>query len=322
LAKTVRGPILVELGEDGQIQRYFPAPADALLVEEKDSQKIMRHALMPLTLPDGASTDLAGLALVGTEKHIKAKPFGSAPRYWSWDSLQAWLEHAEAGIVDPKALGLPDMVREHRTHVSINPKLQASQEGALFQTSGLEFVRVKQNGEQRLKEAIPLALAVETDAVLAAGVDFLGGERRVVCWQSAQEILPPCPERVRKTIELQKCCRLVLATPASFTGGHLPGGYLQGLGAAARAVAVPRYQTISGWDYARPRGGEPKPTRRLAPAGSVYFLDLKGVGDISKFMDGVWLQAVSDDEQARRDGFGLALLGTWDGELRRVEVQS
>ena len=60
--------------------------------------------------------------------------------------------------------------------------------------------------------------------------------------------------------------------------------------------------------------GRPKPTRRLAPAGSVYFLELTGADDaIGRFVDAVWLQAISDDEQDQRDGFGLALLGAWDG---------
>ncbi|PIV26970.1 MAG: CRISPR-associated protein Cmr3, partial [Anaerolineae bacterium CG03_land_8_20_14_0_80_58_20] len=88
------------------------------------------------------------------------------------------------------------------------------------------------------------------------------------------------------------------------------------------AAALSRYQTISGWDYAKENGGAPKPTRRLVPAGSVYFLNLKGVADIEAFVNAVWLQAISDDDQSRLDGFGLALLGAWDGVMRNMEALS
>jgi len=85
------------------------------------------------------------------------------------------------------------------------------------------------------------------------------------------------------------------------------------------AAALSRYQTISGWDYEK---GTPKPTRRLVPAGSVYFLNLEGVADIEAFVNAVWLQAISDDDQSRLDGFGLALLGAWDGVMRNMEALS
>jgi CRISPR-associated protein Cmr3 len=66
----------------------------------------------------------------------------------------------------------------------------------------------------------------------------------------------------------------------------------------------------------------PKPSRRLVPAGSVYFLKLDGSdAAIDQFIDATWLQAISDDEQDRRDGFGLALFGAWDGVPRPMNSQ-
>ena len=72
------------------------------------------------------------------------------------------------------------------------------------------------------------------------------------------------------------------------------------------AAAVSRYQVISGWDYAIHK---PKPTRRLAPAGSVYFLKIGK--NTENFVKNVWMQNISDGEENRADGFGLAALGTW-----------
>jgi CRISPR-associated protein Cmr3 len=41
---------------------------------------------------------------------------------------------------------------------------------------------------------------------------------------------------------------------------------------------------------------------------------------IDQFIDAVWMRNISDNEQANRDGFGLALLGIWDGNLAPMEV--
>jgi CRISPR-associated protein Cmr3 len=79
------------------------------------------------------------------------------------------------------------------------------------------------------------------------------------------------------------------------------------------------------------RERRPKPTRRLAPAGSVFFVQLPGTdraddAAIEAWIDAIWMQNISDDhpgdpERDRRDGFGLAVLGAWDGELMTMEVQ-
>ncbi|MGC1378515.1 MAG: type III-B CRISPR module-associated Cmr3 family protein, partial [Anaerolineales bacterium] len=65
-----------------------------------------------------------------------------------------------------------------------------------------------------------------------------------------------------------------------------------------------------------------KASRRLAPAGSVYFLKLTSddPGTIEQFIKNTWLQNISDKDQDRRDGFGLALLGVWDGKSVDLEV--
>jgi len=330
LTKSVRGPLLVELDADGKIaQHYFPAPADALLVDAeedkaKDEDKVQCYALAPINPPPDALTDLTDLALVGHVPHVKEKPYHKAPRHWNWGTMQSWLMGAfdTDKPIDPKTIGLEDLPREHRTHVSIDPAIQASREGALFQTSGMEFLRAELNAEKRVKDAHSLALAIETDATLKEGADFLGGERRVVRWQKTQEVMPKCPDAIKQKIIAQKHCRLILATPAYFEKDYLPSRLQKDFNIKIIAAALSRYQTISGWDYAKENGGAPKPTRRLVPAGSVYFLNLKGVADIEAFVNAVWLQAISDDDQSRLDGFGLALLGAWDGVMRNMEALS
>ncbi|GAB4403844.1 MAG: type III-B CRISPR module-associated protein Cmr3 [Anaerolineales bacterium] len=323
LGKSIRGPILVELDSNGNIvEHYFPAPADSLLVESKEPDQVLRYALVPINISNDSFTDLTELSLVGPNKQIKNKPSKNAPRFWKWSEIEAWLQGAgdSTEAFDPKNLGLNELPQDRRTHVSIDPMLQASRERALFQTSAVEFTHAIVNKENRLVEARSLAIAFETDAVLTTGMGFLGGERRVAQWQEAKNALPGSEKIsvIKKQIEASRSCRLILASPAYFSNGHLPDYLTTKFGAKVVAAALSRYQTISGWDYAKPNGGEPKPTRRLVPAGSVYFLNLEGVKDIDAFIEAVWLKAMSDDEQARRDGFGLALLGVW----KNKEVKS
>jgi len=48
----------------------------------------------------------------------------------------------------------------------------------------------------------------------------------------------------------------------------------------------------------------------MTPAGSVYFFQCEKPGDAA-MLPQQWLQSVSDDQQERLDGFGLAVWGTW-----------
>jgi CRISPR-associated protein Cmr3 len=327
-AIQVRGPLLAEMDENEHISSWLlPAPADVLLLKTPDKDSAQRLWLRPITLPVGIVTDLKELALIGPGKVVREKPFSRPPAYWWWPAYARWLEKPEddPNPVAVDALGHSGPQRESRVHVSIKPDSQTALEGALFQTSGMEFVRASQkDDEDGLGDVRPLGLVIETDANLQGGLDFLGGERRIVHWQKADGSLPGCPQKVRDAIMRDRACRLILVTPAHFTQGFLPAwlrSCASGVEATIIAAAVQRYQTASGWDYEKRR---PKPTRRLAPAGSVYFIKLTGDDDkaISRFVDTVWMQSVSDETQARLDGFGLAVLGTWDGALQTMEVIS
>ena len=320
---SVRGPFLVELDEDQRITKwFFPAPADALLVNENGVTK--RYSLTPLEVSKDICSNVdANLKLIGAKQNIKAKPISNPPLYWTWGLLQEWLL-SPPDEDEPKSFdAIHGPTRETRTHVSIDPKTQTAVTGALFQTSGMDFIQLKQGDP--LSKSRQLALAIETTADFANGMGFLGGERRVIHWENTQgekAKLPECPQKVMDQIKRDGQCRLMLATPAYFKEGYLSTEFETKHQIKIQAVALPRYQTISGWDYAANDGrGAPKPTRRLVPAGSVYFIKFEDKNLIENFINEVWLHSISDDEQSQRDGFGLALLGTWNGALREMEVK-
>jgi CRISPR-associated protein Cmr3 len=233
--------------------------------------------------------------------------------------------------VDLSALGIDRLPVESRAHLAIQPGERVGIDGMLFQTSGLRFL---QEGTSRLAPrqfALSLRCAGATvagrDLALAEQIAPLGGERRLARWSAASKQWPRMPEAIRNQITASRRARLVLLTPAIFAQGALPGWsgeqWPQGepVKVAVRAACVPRYAVVSGWDLAAENEpgkmkGRPKPTRRLAAAGSVYFLALEGgtEEDIRRWCDETWLACVSDGEQDRRDGFGLAVLGTWEKE--------
>jgi len=323
--KYIRGPLLVELDETENIVDWLlPAPADALLFNSKNGNQVLRYSLAPVDTK-GVKTDLIDLEIelkiVGLSENIKEKTHPRPSRYWRWKPYRDWLASPMDGPEILKDLGIVNLHQESRTHVSVSPETQAALPGALFQTSGLEFTYLERDEGTRavLSEAKRLALWLETDADIRKGIGFLGGERRITRWREVQTAFKnPPPDIIRKIID-ERACRLILLTPACFYSGFLPEWIISKFGVHIEAAIVNRYQTISGWDYEL---GEPKPTRRLVPAGSVFFLKLdSGESNIKKFVDAVWMNSISDDEQDRRDGFGLAILGTWDGKLRNMEVQ-
>lgn len=329
----VKGPLLVELNDQGDIARWlFPAPADAMVFEsEEDSQKLDLYALSPATLPSGTETNLPdGLHPVALTCDIKNKPSSHAPRFWSADNFDLWLKNtAPRKSIALETLGHNGPETETRTHVNIAPDTQTAKDGALFQTRGLEFSRQlpKKEGAQDHDPAPflfhRLALAVWTETTrVKPGIAPMGGERRLVMWRESNHSLPACPviEDIKKT----RACRVILVTSAHFEAGYRPQWLLQerfGVTPTLEAMAIQRYQTVSGWDFAKPKG-QPKPTRRLAPAGTVLFLSFKDADPaaIETWIHHIWMHCVSDDPQSRKDGFGLAALGAWSGELEKMEV--
>ena len=110
---------------------------------------------------------------------------------------------------------------------------------------------------------------------------------------------------------------MALASPAVFDGGWRPRWVQDGKppGLDPRddvtlklvSVCVPRWRPLSGWNFEAGRTG-PKAARRMVPAGSVYFFEARGA---TSALARLWLRPVSDQEQDRKDGFGLALWGVW-----------
>lgn len=332
----LRGPLLVEL-DDHDIRNWLaPAPGDALLLREHDQATVYRHWLQPLAT-NGDFSDLPdGLAYpVGLVQPDLKKSYKDAPHYWYWDRLVAWLANPPGApeIVDAAALGHNGPGKDWRVHVAIASDSLTGIDGALFATSGLEFWQQPSSTQKRLSQVRRLALAAEAanldDLTIAAGFAPLGGERRTMRWQRSKTAMPSMPEGLAEAIAQTGDCRLILLTPACFDEGWRPSWLLQprhGVAPTLQAAVVGKPQTVSGWDFEKKPGKDeqagPKPTRRLVPAGSVYFLQLgKDAASIRQWVEAMWLANVSDVEEDRLTGFGLAAIGVWSGQAKQVKVE-
>ncbi len=346
----LRGPLLAELRADGTPPRYYaPAPRDALWVRS-NSMDLFRR-LTPIALPKSAITDLPdGLLPVGMSDVIEAKPAKDTPAFWRWEQFQQWLMSPDDFSSHTPALaeiGIPALPRDERVHIAIDRTTRTASEGALFMTTGLSFTQ-QASRAAALGQIRRLALVATTAGDATAPqtrIGALGGERRTVTVRPLADPLPDLPDRLVENIVKDRHCRLILLTPAYFAAGYRPAWLLQthhGVTPQLVALTVDRPQVVSGWDY---HAKMVRPARRLAPAGTVLFLRLAGVAGsepsaeaIAKWVKQTWLQPVSDDyaqvsdqpasysdirtdaDQWRRDGYGLAALGTWDGNLQTMKV--
>lgn len=306
---------------------YFPAPNDC--VWNGETKQV--HAVRPLDPGVGGcdfpADGLRPVMLSETECPTDFKP-RPAPAWWPINKLTDWLLNRDVTF---DAEFLEAAKAETRDHVHLDANTGAAAEGELFTTAGLNATHLPRFGTP---ESAPFAERF-VEITLGARVTIsesgfehianlntwhpLGGERRLVHWQRSEAAEGwVCPDELRTQLATTKQVRMVLVTPAIFKNGWRPdwldaqtltgnpnkssdGPKLKLVG-----VSSTRWKAVSGWSLAPPLG--PKMTRRMVPAGSVYFFEVEGNGQ--SLADG-WLGSVSDSPQDRNDGFGLAVWGIW-----------
>ena len=329
----VRGPLLAEEGDEGELCLLVPAPADALVFDVKNEDgKVERKWLRPITLPSGANHDKPAQLppyLVGLPRPDNRKPAKNAPKFWYWSQFERWLlnPEGETAPLESARLGHNGPQPDRRIHVKIDPANFTGEDGALFATSGLTFWHREKSDDEsphNLSQTTKLVLAAEVENLgalsIAEGIAPLGGERRLMRWHT-QGKFPESPDGlVDAIIKNGGYCRLILLTPTYFTDGWRPGDFGEKTGTTItlQGAAVPSPAVVSGWDFAGQPPG-PKPTRRLAPAGSVYFVKVEG--NVRQWVKDRWLHTLSDDDELAMAGFGVTAVGVWDGKKPTIQLK-
>lgn len=317
---AIQGPLAAVL-VGKTVQPLLPRPMDCFYCR-KPGQKAEIQPLCPQSMNEGEFANLPhpDLLPVFLQTTDKVKP-AEGDGWWTWDNIQAWLGRGNLSGDDPAKLGWSGPERDLRTHAALEPETLAARTGMLFQTEGLSFASCRRrgifSGWQNSRHGILVRLPTDQ---LEASFCRLGGEGRICSIHSLEDVWPRIPDRVERLVNKTTGIRIVLATPAIFAAGWYPGWLdektLEGtppgcnsLRLRLRAFAASRWQPVSGWDLEK---RQPRAVRRMVPAGSVYWFDvLAGHEEIRS----LWLHPVSDDTQDRLDGFGLALIGTWEKKI-------
>lgn len=292
-------------GESAEL--LLPAPADLFIPQEGEPQ-----LLRPAPLPAGlvASSPLPQLPMLALEKRSK-------PAAAQWLTAAGWQKYLR-GQTPARSDMLPSgdiWSTDERTGVGLDAATRSAKDGRLFVNSAIV-----------MHKDVGFAAAVAgIDAVPTDGLLRFGGDGRAV----AVHHLPiAIPQPDWDAIAAQKRCRLILASPGVFTHGWLPNGFtregdawrfaMHGVRARLVAAAVPRHATISGWDLAR---HQPKDAQRIAPTGSVYWLDeLDATPDaLRQLADaGLWSTPCEDDAR-RAEGFNRLHIAQWNEKSEKQE---
>lgn len=311
LALDVHGPVVC-IGDGKPV---VAAPADAVIYKKDNEKKnpLQCMCLRPREVPTDSGCNMPD-SLRPVEVTNEEKP-ERGYSMWLWSDLEKWLAEPTGAGFDPLPedfcnIGLPAV--EERTHVQIGPN-GIAEDGMLFTTASvvpLERRRDKDGKKIERDWSYVVRVASDTDI---RGPLFLGGERRVAIAETGTPTdWPVCPDDLNQKLASARRIRMILVTPAIFSGGWRPGWAggappgVSGLKLTLVSACVPRREAVSGWDYAK---REPKAVRWLVPAGSVFFFEAEG--DTSALASSAWLAPVSDYDQDRRDGYGLAVWGMW-----------
>lgn len=334
IAREVRGPVLVELGDDGNvIETYFPAPADAIFYREelgkprdgetrsdqapraaKNEFARTRYQLCPRASVPGEIVDeefeSRELELVDYREAPSENPGkpSNGPLLWSSKEMAEWLRApaAVSEVADIRAQGIVSIPHETRTHVSIDGDTGTAKDGHLF---AVDFVRMAARHASSEKNVGIRRMAIvagitgeDTGALVQGSVGTLGGERRVAFTRTIDTTELPWP----KAVEISgHRVRVILVTPAIFKGGSIPEpSEIEAENGRVVAAAVGRAEPISGWDYAK---GGPKPTCWMVPAGSVFWLDFDSNEAAASWASEHGRGAAIGQKTV--DGFGQILIG-------------
>ena len=324
LSVKIRGPFLLFNNQLG-----FARPLD-IAVSLKDKKHYIWQ-IRPCKIPEGCYVEMPLEGLLPAEPDRSESDDDFKPEkinlFWSDKLMAHWLKHGKKDFElfdkDDKEQGsFAGPEHDERVHVRIDPETGASEDGQLFSTTGLDFVR-KTNKLEQSCALIDIELGVLKDKcnLPERFIMPLGGERRLAEFSllnNLNNLNNNKLESMNLNLKFYKGdkVRLVLASPGIFNQGWLPDwidksnltGKLPGSDIEFKLISAVtgRWQPISGWSYEKGRAGA-KAAQRMVPAGSVYFLELLSDEFNSDLFQ---LRSICSEQQAYNDGFGLALWGS------------
>jgi CRISPR-associated protein Cmr3 len=323
-AFTVTAFHLARRRTDGRVEMLIEPPADLVISQSEDGELEVR-SLTPTEVPGaGLASSAPFEKLPVLAEKERSKPVGG---YWLTES--GWKKYLAgetpkdgANRVKSDALWTLD----HRVGVGLDAATRRAADGRLFSVQAVGMVKQghrigtdEQTGKPILADYDVGFLAAISGAVPPKdGTVRLGGDGRAAAVHAVEASVPA---QDYEAVAAAPGCRLVLTTPGLFERGWLPAGVTQEPDGAYRfdlhgvkgrlvCAAVPRAEVVSGWDLAK---WQPKPARRAAPTGSVYWLaDLEATPEALRKLAGQGLWSDPCEDTVRRaEGFNRAAIAAW-----------
>jgi CRISPR-associated protein Cmr3 len=320
--KQACGGHLLARIKDGKIDSVlFPKPADAYYAKEGDKPKRL-FRLMPGELPKDWGCDLPHdkLQPVFVDKNAGEAKSVDGPEWWDKSIMEQWLSGGKPEQVDE--LGAKAFPTDTRAHVKMDAQTRTGESGHLFRSSGVDLMNPRKEpsddldkrGWQKHRYGLLARFSQEIDdglVRLGSGGRLSGLEKKSEAWWGFTDhpLLKPKLQQLKQGGKL----RLILVTPAVFENGWLPDGIdkdtlegeIHGVKLTLKAAALNRWQPLAGWDMAAKKY---KPTRRMVPAGSVYWFEIKSEPP-TDWAEKLWLTSICGKDH--NDGFGLVVPGVW-----------
>ena len=325
---TVTGFDVARQLADDRVETLHALPAD-LAVQDNSTgcnppaivRRLVPKAILGSIQSSAATSLHAVLATPQRGKAIRAK----------WLNSDGWHEHLRGGkiCIRRHMVSTVDLwATEMRIGIALDSARRSATEGALFTSQAVAT---------RKAEHSPIICEAASDSepsnvgflAAVAGAEIpetltlrLGGDGRAATATRVpkKNLRNANNGRLHRAIVADGRCRIILTTPGLFSGGWKPTGVdgdslsprfdLHGVTGRLVCAAVPRSEVVSGFDLARWR---PKSAKRIAPPGSVYWLDeLESTEeDLCDLVDhGLWSAPVESDTR-RAEGFNRFRFAKW-----------
>jgi CRISPR-associated protein Cmr3 len=299
---------------DGQVEPLYAPPAD-LVIRRHDDGTVECVPMQPQALPTGIQSSAATRLHAVLPERERTKPESG---YWlTHDGWHAYLQGSEIdpGTMLVKTSDLWEL--DARVGVGLDRTKRSAAEGQLFTVQAVAMR--KRHHDKAHDYDIGFLAQIEGATLPQELMLRFGGDGRAAR-ATVISANVGTPDVVNQILQSRRC-RLILTSPGIFSGGWLPTGCvphddgsisfdLHGVRGRLVCAAVPRAEVVSGWDLAK---WQPKPAQRVAPTGSVYWLDDLDTtpGALQTLVErGLW-SASCEDAARRAEGFNRITMATW-----------
>lgn len=297
---TVTAFQLARRRDNGTLEVFFTPPADLVLSTNEDGHPCV-SSIKSVAIDKRlmTSSPLSQLPVLGMPKRCK-------PMKGYWLTESGWKHYINGGTPPARDWCRSDELwsLDHRVGVGLDTATRHVVKGRLFSMQAVA-----------MKYGVGFLASVSGALPPASGMLRLGGDGRAAAIHSVSYVTP---EPDYDAISKSRRCRLVLATPGIFSEGwKLPGtqkdGYfsMDGIRGHIVCAAVPRAETVSGWDMAQRK---PKPAQKTVLPGTVYWMDdLEAEPNALRNLaeHGLW-DRHCQDEARRAEGFNRVWLAKWN----------